>query len=150
MKISIRCSECQALHQIDPVHMVKSFSCTVCYVEIPFSPSESIRKQNLVDSCPYCTKSAFYIQRDFNKNLGLFIVILFALIGLIFVFLDYPLFFYLSLGVGALIDYALYTILPDITVCYNCHTTFRNTEKNPVHTPFDLHIADHYEGRSQG
>ncbi len=150
MEISFRCPRCQALQSVDPAEAEPPVPCASCNAEIPVSLSEPIRKQNLVDSCPCCGKSAFYIQRDFNRNLGLGIVILFAFIGLIFVWLDRPLFFYLSLGAGALIDCVLYIILPEITVCYVCKTTFRNTEKNPAHGPFDLHIADHYEGRSQG
>ena len=77
-------------------------------------------------------------------------LILFALIGLVFIWAGRPLYFYLSLAAGALIDLLLYLILPEVTICYACKTAFRSAEKNPDHKAFDLHIADIYDNRSKG
>jgi hypothetical protein len=104
----------------------------------------------MVDVCPKCEKSVFYIQRDFNQKLGAAIMALFALLGLVFVWLDHPVYFYVCLGAGALFDLILYALLPEITICYACKTAFRDATPNPDHKPFDLHIADIYDGRSKG
>ena len=77
-------------------------------------------------------------------------MVVFALIGLIFVWLNYPFYFYLCLGAGALTDLVLYSFLPEITICYVCKTAFRDVTPNTDHKPFDLHIADIYDGRSKG
>lgn len=103
-----------------------------------------------MDACPSCGKRAFYIQKDFNRNLGLGIVILCGLVGLYYVWLDQPYMFYAALGVAVLVDALLYLLLPEVTVCYACKAIFRGADRNPEHTGFDLHIADVYEGRSQG
>jgi hypothetical protein len=104
----------------------------------------------MVDACPSCGKRAFYIQKDFNRNLGLGIVVLCGLIGLYYVWLDQPYLFYAALGFAVLVDAVLYLLLPEVTVCYACKAVFRGTTRNPEHLGFDLHIADIYEGRSQG
>ena len=150
MKITFACPECQTQMVIDPTEPTGNFPCPACEREITFAPSESVLAQNMVDICPRCEKSSFYIQKDFNQKLGLGIVIFFALLGLIFVWMDRPIYFYISLGAGVGIDFLLYLILPELTVCYACKTAFRNARLNPNHKPFDLHIADHYDGRSQG
>ncbi len=150
MDVYFSCNHCQAQHRIDPAYVSSEVQCAECSQHVNFNVSESIRSQNIVDLCPCCEKSSFYIQRDFNRNLGLAIVVLCALVGLFFVWIDRPLFFYLSLGAGVLLDFLLYLVLPDVTVCYACHTTFRKVSRNPGHKAFDLHIADHYEGRTMG
>lgn len=150
MEIAFRCPHCQVSHNIDPVGIESGVVCPPCGAKISFTPSQSIRNQNLVDACPRCGQSVFYVQRDFNQKLGLGIVILFALIGLVFVWAGRPLYFYLSLAAGALIDLLLYLILPEVTICYACKTGFRSPKKNPDHKAFDLHIADIYDNRSKG
>ena len=124
--------------------------CVRCDGEVQLSFSENIRDRNTVDACPCCGKRAFYVQKDFNRNLGLGIVILCALVGLYYVWQDRPTLFYVALGVAVVIDALLYFLLPEVTVCYACVTVFRKADRNPEHQGFDLHIADIYEGRSQG
>ena len=150
MDIAFRCPNCQTLLTLTPIPDLPPCTCPSCRTGISFAPSRAIARDNTVDLCPRCKESSFYTQRDFNQKLGLAIVVLCALVGLGFVWANRPFYFYLCLGAGVLIDLVLYAILPEITICYACKTTFRNMKKNPAHGPFDLHIADHYEGRSQG
>lgn len=112
--------------------------------------SKGILHNNQVDVCPRCEKTDFYVQRDFNGKVGLGIAVLFALVGLIFVALDRPVYFYACLGAAAIIDLALYLSLPEITICYSCKTAFRGARKNPAHGTFDLHTADMYDNRAKG
>ncbi len=149
MVIITRCSACGYRVAVDPAE-VEDSKCTRCGVETSLDISDRMLEDNQVDVCPNCGRRAFYVQRDFNRNLGLVIVIVCAVIGLFFVFLDRPFLFYASLGVGVLIDLVLYLALPDVTICYACQAIFRGATRNPDHGGFDLHIADHFEGRSQG
>ena len=150
MIISTRCGNCQSTLDYDPRHLNGPLQCGSCQAPIQPEPSPSILQDNRVDVCPQCGTRAFYVQRDFNQRLGVAIMVAFAVVGLIFVAMDRPLYFYLSLAAGALIDLALYRLLPEITVCYKCKSAFREAARNPAHEPFDLHIADHYDGRSKG
>ena len=41
----------------------------------------------------------------------------------------------------------IYTVLPEITVCYRCQAHFRGFRRNPAHQAFDLHVAEQYGPR---
>ena len=148
MEISFRCPECQSVNQFQASRT--ETSCTACGLNFPMAFSDKIVHSNQVDVCPCCGKSDFYVQRDFNGRIGLAIAVLFAVVGLVFVALDRPIYFYASLGAAAIIDLALYLSLPEITICYSCKTAFRGARKNPKHQPFDLHTADMYDNRAKG
>ena len=151
MEVSCRCPTCGHRVRFDPTDAnTAGVICGSCQSTVPLEISDSLAGDNVVEVCPACHERAFYVQRDFNRNLGLGIVVLCALAGLIFVWFDRPVYFYLALGIGVLVDLILYWVLPDITICYTCKAVFKGVKKNPDHGPFDLHIADVLEGRSQG
>ena len=151
MRIFTHCPECESERAYDSEtdHDVVS-DCPACGHASKIQFSDSIRQENMVDCCPSCGKRAFYIQKDFSRNLGLGIVVVCGLVGLYFVWQDQPYLFYAALGVAVSADALLYLLLPEVTVCYACETVFRGATRNPEHEGFDLHIADVYEGRSQG
>ena len=149
MEIISRCPSCGYRVAFDPVAARDApIHCERCSEIVPLSVSASLVEQNRAESCPCCGKNAFYVQRDFNRNLGLAVVVLCALAGLLFVYYDRPALFYASLGVGVLVDLVLYLLLPEVTICYACQAIFRGATTNPAHGAFDLHMADHFEGRS--
>jgi hypothetical protein len=102
--------------------------------------SPSMKDERVVDRCPACDGVQLYVQRDFNQRAGLAIVVVGALLA---PFTPY----YASLYAAALIDTALYVLLPEITICYRCHAHFRGFRRNPQHQAFDLHLAEQYEKR---
>lgn len=151
MRVTVFCDNCESEITFDSESdHEKTKRCSACDAEKRISYSDSILEANKVDACPSCGKRAFYIQKDFNRNLGLGIVVICALIGLYYVWLDQPYMFYAALGFAVVVDALLYLLLPEVTVCYACKAVFRGASKNAEHQGFDLHIADVYEGRSQG
>jgi len=78
-----------------------------------------------------------YVQKDFNRRLGLAIVLL----GVLFSYHTYG----LSLLVCAIIDFILYRVLPLVTVCYKCGAIHRGFVSNPRHVGFDMHTAEQYD-----
>ncbi len=149
MIISLRCPNCETEISVPSNDVQEAVSCHECDREISLKISETIRQENKVDACPGCGNVDFYVQRDFNQRVGIGIMLFFALLGLVFVGLDRPFYFYYSLAAGALIDLLLYWLLPEVTVCYACQTIFRKAEKNSAHEPFDLHISDMYQNLSE-
>ena len=151
MRITTYCQNCESELQFDSAtDHERDTACLSCNTPVRIAFSNRIRDDNTIDTCPSCGKRAFYIQKDFNRNLGLGVVIICALAGLYFVWVDKPFLFYVALGVAVVFDALLYLLLPEVTVCYACKTIFRGARKNHEHKGFDLHIADVYEGRSQG
>jgi hypothetical protein len=136
-EIAFRCPACQgeATAGLDGVGRCR------CGAETPLELSPSIRNERVVDTCPACQGAQLYVQRDFNQRAGLAIVVVGALLA---PFTPY----YSSLYVAALVDTALYVMLPEITICYRCHAHFRRFARNPRHEGFDLHLAEQYEKKA--
>jgi DNA-directed RNA polymerase subunit RPC12/RpoP len=90
-----------------------------------------------LERCAHCASRALFVQRDFNRKLGLAIVALAALVAV-------PT-WGISLLVAALVDLALYRSLPRITVCYECDAIHRGIEVNPQHGAFDHEVAEEFK-----
>jgi len=88
-----------------------------------------------------------YIQKDFNRALGVAIVVVGGLTSIFFLSRREPLFAMLTLGITAAVDYILYRLVGDVTVCYACHTIYRGFQRNPTHIAFDLKNLEKYGGR---
>jgi hypothetical protein len=111
--------------------------CPACGAATPLAVSPSMREDRVVDACAACGGRQLYVQRDFNRKVGLGIVAVGAALA---PFTPY----YASLMAAALLDAALYAVLPEITICYRCEAHFRGFRRNPVHQAFDLHTAEQY------
>jgi hypothetical protein len=46
------------------------------------------------------------------------------------------------------VDFLVYFLVGEVTVCYACHAIFRGFERNPDHEPFDLKKLEKYGGRT--
>jgi DNA-directed RNA polymerase subunit RPC12/RpoP len=112
--------------------------CPHCKAEPTLQLAEKTTQDKVVDRCPACGSKQLYVQRDFNQKVGIGIVALGAVLAPFTPF-------YSSLFAAALLDAALYAVLPEITVCYRCHAHLRGFARNPQHTAFDLHIAEQYD-----
>ena len=112
--------------------------CGSCGEENTLPVPSAMLESRVVETCPACGSSLLYVQRDFNQKAGL------AIVGVGAVLAPFTP-FYSSLIVAALVDAALYALLPEITVCYRCHAHFRGFARNPRHQAFDLHLAEQYD-----
>ena len=92
-----------------------------------------------LEHCLRCGSDDLYVQKDFNKKIGLGVFAVAAILSV-------PT-WGLSLVVATLLDFGLYFLLGDVTICYSCNTQHRGFGKNPDHGPFDLHIAEAVDSR---
>jgi hypothetical protein len=98
-----------------------------------------------VEQCAWCRNREFYVQKDFNRRLGLFLVVLSGLIALLVMLLwDH------RLGIGVLVaataaDWVVFRCLPEVAVCYLCHTIYRGYPRHPAHQPFYLGHEERYK-----
>jgi hypothetical protein len=99
-----------------------------------------------LEACPWCATTDLYIQKDFPQALGLLIVIAQFAVSTVFWYYERPLATYAVLLASALIDWALYPRVPDVTVCYRCSSQVRGAGANPGgrYGPFDLAIGERY------
>jgi len=76
-----------------------------------------------------------YVQKDFNRATGIALVVLGA------VFVPWTI---IPLIAVTVLDFGIYYVLKDVTVCYACRTVHRGFARNPKHTHFDLATHDRH------
>lgn len=140
--INFYCRECGNGFLLEGPPFPENSRCEKCDIDYPLNLSNIPVDDRSVESCPRCDGIEFYIQKDFNRNLGLALTIIlataiYAVFGLTWKSL-------VGLLVIAVLDSILYKTLPLITLCYKCRTIFRGFPINPNHGPFDLHIGEQY------
>ena len=141
MEVLAKCPKCDAGLPVHAAELPAAIKCGRCSREIPLSISEAVRDDKLVDRCPVCSGTDFYIRKDFDPKVGLTVVIIGALISAGFYWFGRDLIAYGILGSAALIDLVVYGRLKDVTVCYRCHSEFRGAYQRTAGA-FDLHTAD--------
>ena len=112
--------------------------CPHCQIS-PKEPGPAPVEGEAVEKCWVCSTEEFYVQKDFNRELGLMIVLLSA--GLIFLvmLLTQGHWLGIALLVGvALIDWLVYRLIRNVTVCYLCHSLYRGFPQHEEHTGFYL------------
>ena len=121
-----------------------SWTCPSCGAA-PREQGAAPRADKPVASCWLCEGREFYLQKDFNRQLGLFIVLVSA--GLIFLVMltKGHLLGIALLCAVALVDFAIYHRLPTVTVCYLCHSIYRGFPQNSEHKGFYLGDEERYK-----
>lgn len=138
-RITLPCPSCGGLLRIPRGETPRELRCLRCAERIPSSGGPPIRNA-APPVCHICGSPHLYWQKDFNQKAGCLIVLLGALLV--------PWTYGLSLAVVALIDLALYRLLPRISVCYVCRARYRGVPPHPEHAPYDLVTAQTWEARS--
>jgi hypothetical protein len=108
----------------------------------------SILNRSLVTACVSCGHDTFYVQKDFNRQLGLGLVVVGIAFSVYFFARGLPLFAMGALALTALVDFMAYSLVRNVTVCYSCHALYRGFTHNPEHEPFDLKKLEKYGGRT--
>jgi hypothetical protein len=141
MQILAKCPKCDAALPVAASDAPSTIKCGRCGTEIGLNVSAAVRADRVVDQCPVCSGTDFYIRKDFDPKVGLAVVIVGALISAGFYWFGLDLIAYSILAAAALIDLVVYGRLKDVTVCYRCHTEFRGAYERRAPS-FDLHTAD--------
>ena len=118
-------------------------SCPSCGLRFegasPPAPGEPLRE------CVICGNRELYIQKDFNRALGLGIVaVSFLAIFLVMVLVDHRTGIYCLFGL-AIADWIAYRLLREVTVCYLCQSVYRGAPLNPDHRGFYLGSEEKYK-----
>jgi hypothetical protein len=133
LEIEFRCAECDRHNAMD----LEENSPVICeHCKKNFGNVNSFSSEQGVSKCAICGCRDLFIQKDFNRKVGVIIVVIGAILA--------PFTKLISLFVCALIDLILYRVLPMITVCYRCHAIYRGFANNSNHEGFNLGINDRY------
>src|SRR2546425_971216 len=145
--IHFKCRACEGDLKIAP-STAERVSCPHCREELPLFINNSITDRTMVTTCVSCGHDSLYVQKDFNRQVGLGIVGIGIAASLYFFGRGQPLFAMAALGLTALVDFLAYSFVGEVTVCYSCHAIYRGFDRNPEHEPFDLKKLERYGGRS--
>jgi len=114
--------------------------------KVALRPDAKLLDEGIIDPpCPACGCKHLYVQRDFNRALGVGIVAGAALVGAIWSGMQgtiYPLLG--MLAASTLFDAVVYSLLPPVVVCYRCLTCYRGVEPGDDVVDYDQGIADAY------
>lgn len=141
MRVVAICPKCDARLPVDAAHPPAGIKCGRCGHHLPLAITPALSADTAVDRCPICSGAEFYTRKDFDPKLGLTIIVCGALTSAVFYFFGMDLVAYGLLAAAVVVDFAIAWLLPEVTVCYRCHSEFRGryTRTAPA---FDLHTAD--------
>jgi len=134
MQIEFICPKCKNRNLIESNDPSAAVECPSCHAG--FGSTSEFSDKDGLKYCAICSCRDLFIQKDFNRKLGVAIVVVGAALA--------PFTKLISLFVCAFIDLVLYYVLPTIDVCYRCHSIFRGFPRNPDREPFNLGINDRY------
>ncbi len=144
MRVRVRCPACRGTQQVAASQAPSETACRRCGRTIPLALTGSVREDRGVDACPVCEGRDLYVRKDLNRNLGLAAVVVVGLVSAGFLWAGRDLAAYGVLGAFALVDFVIYQLLTDVTVCYRCQSEFRGAYRRTA-PPFDLHKAEQLE-----
>ena len=136
-----RCDACERpnQHDFEPGATGRALVCADCSHEQRIAESgfdEHGALRDPLEVCMACGSNKLYSQKDFNRKLGLAVVVVGAVLS--------PWTYGLSLVACMGIDYGLYRFVPEITVCYACDGIHRGFQHNPAHRAHDPLLAERF------
>src|SRR5688572_4613909 len=146
-QIILGCRQCNMEIAFPPTAVREGVICPGCQKPVPLRMDPTIEKEGYVRNCVACSHDTLYLQKDFNRGLGIAIVVVGSLVSLYFFSRSQPIYGMLALFASAGVDLLLYSLVGEVTVCYSCHAIYRAFKRNPNHGPFDLKDLEKYGGR---
>ena len=120
-------------------------SCPLCHEPIRLRITERMRRDNVVEGCAVCDCNKVYVQKDFNRTLGVTIFAAGALLFLLCAWKNRLIEGTLVWAAFVVADTLLFKFLPDVTICYKCYAQYRQVARNPDNQAFELGLAEKYD-----
>jgi hypothetical protein len=144
VELTFSCNNCGAIGHVSPLEEALETVCGQCGAARPIDPQAALRSE--LQFCPVCTTNDLYIQKDFPQGLGLFIVLVGIAISTVFWYYEMPISAFVVLIISLALDFLMYHIVPDVTICYRCLSQYRGVGSNGSgrFQPFDLATGERY------
>jgi hypothetical protein len=145
--IHLGCKNCDG-EIVFSAEMIPHILCSYCKQPLHLAIDTFPPAGSSPTACLGCGHTDFYVQKDFNRNLGLAIVVIGIAVSLYFFSQNKPMLAMGALGLTAVVDFLTFYLVGEVAVCYACHAVYRGFERNPEHEAFDLKKLEKYGGRS--
>jgi hypothetical protein len=133
MTVLLTCPNCGSGVHVYPKAQATQATCNVCEHQIALH-FQAEHEQSTLHQCGVCERKDFYVQKDFNRKIG---VILFVIAACLV-----PWTYGLSLLVLYLADVFLFRKLPLIVICYKCKTIYKNVVNVENFKEYDHEMND--------
>lgn len=144
VKISFLCPHCKRELDFEDLSQDEA-PCPLCAQPVRLRITERMRTANVVDRCVICDCNKVYVQKDFNRTIGVGIFAAGALLFLLCAWKNRLVEGTLVWAAFVVADGLLYKLLPDVTICYKCHTQYRQFADNPDNQAFELGLAEKFD-----
>lgn len=114
-----------------------ALTCTACGRETALPEAQALAAGAMPHACVVCGAADLYVQRDFNRPVGLLIAALGLGLG--------PFTHWISTVVAIGIDALLYLLVPLVGICYACNAQYRGFPKGEAPHGFEIAIHDAYK-----
>ena len=142
--IHFLCPQCRSELAFDDLTHDEA-PCPLCGQTVHLHITEPMRHQNAVDRCAVCDCHKVYVQKDFNRTLGVAIFVTGAITSLVLYGFNLVWQSFAVLLGCAAADAILYKVLPEVTICYKCHSQYRGFSPNPANREFELGLAEKFD-----
>ncbi len=142
MKLGAICGKClkRTMVPFDPPPA--EVTC-VCGERRVVNASASIRDLKIVDLCALCGSGYFYVEKSFNRWVGLSVITIAIVAFLWTITINW----FVAMGIlvgAALLDAVAYAFAGDRTICYQCLAEYTGGVRNPGHKAYDLGVAGRF------
>lgn len=136
MEITLTCRSCGTANNVFYQNENGPTTCANCASQLLPFVTQNFLKETKIDQCPACGSSHLYRQRDFNRLIGIGLVV----VGVALAYWTYG----MSLLAVAVLDWMLYRLVGEVGCCYRCHAQIRGTSLVDELESFNLVLHDHY------
>lgn len=127
---------CPACHARSEVTFAREASCPHCHAPLFGFVTDELASGNALDQCAVCGAAHLYRQKDFNRAVGIALVV----VGVLLAYFTYG----LSLLAVALLDWLLFRRVGEVGLCYRCGAQYRGSRLVDGLPAFDLQLHDYY------
>jgi hypothetical protein len=135
MNITLACPKCERPARLELEPETSGLICPHCAATIDLPLGALV--DGRLSRCLACSSRDVYLRKDFPQRLGVLIVVLGIAASCVTWAYNRPIWTFAILFATALVDVALYVVMPSALVCYHCGAQYRG-----------LPHADDYEGFS--
>lgn len=141
MRVDVICPKCYRRDRFDPERAPERVVCRRCGHERPVKVPPEMVRERVVRICPMCGMGYFYVEKDFPAAVGCLIMLVATGLFLYFNLKIWALGFLMG---AAALDFVVYLLARNRTICYQCLSEFRGFRDNPEHKGFDLGIGSRF------
>src|SRR5688572_9635446 len=136
MNITFACPKCERPTRVEVDPAEGAFACPECGATIEIA--SSALADGCLERCLTCRSRDVYIRKDFPQRLGVLIVVLGFAASCVTWAYSRPILTYAILLATALVDLALYLLMPNSIMCYHCGAQYRGLPHSDRYEGFDL------------